>query len=76
MRFRFWPNTLAVQLILVVAGAVAVSNIAVAFYFYNHDEAQARNFTYDRAIDRAVDPIHLGRLRATPPVLGCATVGM
>ncbi|HET7084487.1 MAG TPA: ATP-binding protein [Rhizomicrobium sp.] len=54
MRFRFWPNTLAVQLILVVAGAVAVSNIGVAFYFYKQSEAQTRNFTYDRAIDRAV----------------------
>src|SRR5438552_17742616 len=54
MRFRFWPNTLAVQLILVVAAAVALSNIGVAFYFYKQTEAQARNFTYDRAIDRAV----------------------
>jgi signal transduction histidine kinase len=54
MRFKFWPNTLAVQLILVVAGAVAVSNIGVALYFYNNNEAQTRNFTYDRAIDRAV----------------------
>src|SRR5258708_1915066 len=53
MRFKFWPRTLRVQLILVVAGAVAISNIAVAFYFYTQNEAQARNFTNDRTIDRA-----------------------
>src|SRR3954468_1000330 len=53
MRFRFWPNTLAVQLILVVAGAVAVSNIAVAFYFYKNNEAQARDFVNERMIERA-----------------------
>ncbi|MEO6378431.1 MAG: ATP-binding protein, partial [Caulobacteraceae bacterium] len=54
MRFKFWPRTLRVQLILVVAAAVALSNIAVAFYFYKQSEAQARNFTNDRMIDRAV----------------------
>ncbi len=48
MRFRFWPSTLRVQLILVVAGAVAVSNIGVAFYYYQNSEAQARNFNIDR----------------------------
>jgi signal transduction histidine kinase len=53
MRFRFWPNTLAVQLILVVAGAVAVSNIAVAFYFYKQNEAQIRDIDYARMVDRA-----------------------
>jgi signal transduction histidine kinase len=52
MRFKFWPSTLRVQLILVVAGAVAISNIAVAFYFYKQSEAQARNFSYERMIDR------------------------
>ncbi len=52
MRFRFWPNTLAVQLILVVAGAVAVSNIGVAFYFYKNSEAQARAYSDERMIDR------------------------
>jgi signal transduction histidine kinase len=54
MRFRFWPRTLRVQLILVVAGAVAVSNIGVAFYFYKKSEAQASNFTNDRIVDRTV----------------------
>jgi signal transduction histidine kinase len=53
MRFKFWPSTLRVQLILVVAGAVALSNIAVAFYFYKNSESQARNFTYDRLVDRS-----------------------
>jgi signal transduction histidine kinase len=53
MRFRLWPSTLRVQLILVVAGAVAISNIAVAFYFYNQSDTQARNFSYERMIDRA-----------------------
>jgi signal transduction histidine kinase len=54
MRFRFWPSTLRVQLVLVVAGAVAISNIGVALYFYKQSEAQARNFSNERMIDRAV----------------------
>src|SRR4051812_49406463 len=54
MQFRFWPRTLRVQLILVVAAAVAISNICVAFYFYKKNEAQARNFTIDRIVDRTV----------------------
>jgi signal transduction histidine kinase len=52
MRFRFWPSTLRVQLILVVASAVAISNIGVAFYFYKKSEAQTRNFSNERTIDR------------------------
>ena len=54
MRFKIWPSTLRIQLVLVVAGAVAVSNIGVAFYFYKTTEAQTRNFTNQRMIDRAV----------------------
>jgi signal transduction histidine kinase len=54
MRFKFWPSTLRVQLILVVAAAVAISNIAVAFYIYRQNEAQARNFNIDRIVDRTV----------------------
>ncbi|MFO1249392.1 MAG: ATP-binding protein [Alphaproteobacteria bacterium] len=54
MRFKIWPSTLRLQLVLVVAGAVAVSNIGVAFYFYKTNETQARNFTNERLIDRAV----------------------
>jgi signal transduction histidine kinase len=53
MRFRLWPRTLAVQLILVVAAAVAVSNIAVAFYNYKNSEAQARDYINERMVDRA-----------------------
>ena len=53
MRIRFWPRTLRVQLILVVAAAVAISNIAVAFYFYKQSEAQTRNFSNERMTDRA-----------------------
>ena len=53
MGFRFWPRTLAVQLILVVAAAVAVSNIAVAFYCYKNSEMQARDVDYARRVDRA-----------------------
>ena len=54
MRFKFWPRTLRIQLVLVVACAVAISNIGVAFYFYKNSESQARNFTNDRIVDRAV----------------------
>jgi signal transduction histidine kinase len=53
MRFKFWPRTLRVQLILVVAAAVAISNIGVAFYFYKKSEAQTQNFSNERTIDRA-----------------------
>jgi len=53
MRFKFWPSTLRVQLILVVAAAVAISNIGVAFYFYKKSESQANNFSTERMIDRA-----------------------
>jgi signal transduction histidine kinase len=53
MALRFWPRTLPVQLVLVVAGAVAVSNIAVAFYYYKNSETQARDYINERMIDRA-----------------------
>ncbi len=52
MRLRFWPRTLVVQLILVTAAAVAISNIGVAIYFYKNSEAQTRNFNTERMIDR------------------------
>jgi signal transduction histidine kinase len=50
---RLWPRTLPVQLVLVVALAVAVSNIGVAFYYYKNSEAQARDFINERMVDRA-----------------------
>jgi signal transduction histidine kinase len=53
MRFTLRPTTLRVQLILVVAGAVALSNAGVALYFYRSNEQQARDFINERMIDRA-----------------------
>lgn len=53
MRFILRPTTLRVQLILVVAGAVALSNAGVALYFYRSNEQQARDFINERMIDRA-----------------------
>jgi signal transduction histidine kinase len=53
MRFRLWPRTLSVQLVLVVAGAVAVSNIGVALYYYKNSEQHAREFVSERMVDRA-----------------------
>lgn len=63
MRFKFWPSTLRVQLILVVASAVAISNIAVAIYFYKNSEAQTRNINNERMTDRtAVVAATLGQI--------------
>lgn len=53
MRFRFWPNTLALQLILVTAAAVALSNIAVAFWFEYGNEKQTATANNERVLDRA-----------------------
>jgi len=33
MRFRIWPTTLRLQLVVVVAAPVAVSNLGVAYDF-------------------------------------------
>ena len=63
MRFKFWPSTLRVQLILVVASAVAISNIGVAIYFYKNSEAQTRNINNERMTDRtAVVAATLGKI--------------
>jgi signal transduction histidine kinase len=53
MRFRIWPNTLAVQLIVVTALAVALSNIAVAFWFEYGNQQQSQTSIYERVLDRA-----------------------
>jgi len=53
MRFRFWPNTLAVQLIVVTATAVALSNIGVAFWFEYGNEQQTATAANERVLDRA-----------------------
>ncbi len=53
MRMRLWPNTLAVQLILVTAVAVALSNIAVAAWFEYGNEQQIATAANERVLDRA-----------------------
>lgn len=52
MGFSLWPRTLPVQLVVVVAGAVALSNIGVASYYYANSEAKARNTINERLVDR------------------------
>ncbi len=52
MRYRFWPRTLAVQLIVVTAAAVVLSNIAVAFWFEYGNQQQSTTAIYDRVLDR------------------------
>lgn len=53
MRFKFWPRTLAVQLIVVTAATVALSNIAVAFWFEYGNEQQTATAANERVLDRA-----------------------
>ena len=53
MRLQFWPKTLAVQLIVVTATAVALSNIAVAFWFEYGNEQQTATAANERVLDRA-----------------------
>ena len=53
MRMRLWPNTLAVQLILVTAVAVALSNLAVAAWFEYGNEQQIATAANERVLDRA-----------------------
>jgi signal transduction histidine kinase len=53
MRFKLWPRTLAVQLIIVTAATVALSNIAVAFWFEYGNEQQTATAANERVLDRA-----------------------
>jgi signal transduction histidine kinase len=53
MRFKLWPRTLAVQLIVVTAATVALSNIAVAFWFEYGNEQQTATAANERVLDRA-----------------------
>jgi signal transduction histidine kinase len=53
MRFRVWPNTLAVQLIVVTGVAVTLSNIAVAVWFEYGNQLQSQSSIYERVLDRA-----------------------
>ena len=52
-RFRFWPSTLAVQLIAITTAAVTLSNIAVAFWFEYGNEQQTAIAANERVLDRA-----------------------
>lgn len=51
-RFKFWPSTLAVQLIAVTAAAVTISNIGVAFWFEYGNERQNAQSANERVLDR------------------------
>ncbi len=53
MGFRLWPRTLAVQLIVVTAVAVALSNITVALWFEYTNEQQTQTNLTERVLDRA-----------------------
>lgn len=53
MQFKFWPSTLAVQLILVTSVAMTLSNIAVAFWFEYDNQRQIASAANERALDRA-----------------------
>ncbi len=53
MRFKVWPRTLAVQLIAVTGIAVALSNLAVAFWFEYGNQQQSTTSIYERVLDRA-----------------------
>jgi len=50
---KFWPRTLGVQLIVVTAAAVLLSNLAVALYFQLGTERLNEVNLNERAIDRA-----------------------
>jgi signal transduction histidine kinase len=50
---RFWPRTLAFQLVAVTAIAVVLSNLGVAAYFDHFNVTQNESFLNDRMIDRA-----------------------
>jgi hypothetical protein len=53
MRLKLWPNTLAVQLIVVTGVSVTLSNIAVAFWFEYGNEQQSAIAANERVLDRA-----------------------
>ena len=51
---KFWPNTLAAQLIIVTSAAVLVSNVAVAVWFERGREQLTESAVMERVLDRAV----------------------
>src|ERR1700759_4151557 len=66
-QFRFWPSTLAVQLIAVTAAAVTLSHIAVAFWFEYGNEQQSAIAANERVLDRAASVATT--LAVMPPAL-------
>ncbi|HXC54110.1 MAG TPA: ATP-binding protein [Rhizomicrobium sp.] len=53
MKLKLWPRTLGVQLIVVTAAAVLLSNLGVALYFQLGNERLNEASLNERAIDRA-----------------------
>ena len=53
-KWRPWPRTLSMQLILVTAAAVLLSNAAVAYWFEYGSEKQFQQQFQSNSIDRAV----------------------
>jgi signal transduction histidine kinase len=51
---NWWPRTLGAQLVAITAGAVLLSNVAVAAYFQLGQERQNESALVDRLVDRAV----------------------
>ena len=62
---RLWPRTLAVQLILVIAITVVLSNIAVGFWFDEINSRQNQIDLVDRMVDRTASAAKL--FSAVPP---------
>jgi len=62
---RLWPRTLGVQLIVVTAAAVLVSNLAVAAWFELGNERLSESELNERIVERAASTATL--LAAIPP---------
>jgi signal transduction histidine kinase len=55
MKFwRFWPRTLAAQLVLITGTAVILSNLAVAVWFTTTEESMSEEAFIERLLDRTV----------------------
>lgn len=52
--WRFWPRTLAAQLVLITGTAVILSNLAVAVWFTTTEETMNEEAFIERLLDRAV----------------------
>lgn len=51
--WRFWPRTLAAQLVLITGTAVILSNLAVAVWFTTTEETMSEEAFIERVLDRA-----------------------